>query len=362
MIELKKNKLVFSFLILLLVIFVFFLIIFNKKNKINTNSIYTEILYVVKKDSITDLKRIYNKYGDQIYKIKNKSNQNIIHLICLNNSVNILKEIIDEVERKYLIEYDDLGNYPLKYAILKNNIEIVEILISRVEKEQRDYFLGFTPFLTASFSNKLEILKILYKNGCNINATDLKFNNNALFWASRKYNLEIIKYLIQDLKMDFSQKDDEGNTIFFEACSSFINDNSKCFHTLEFLYSLENNFINTPNNEGIYPIMISAYNYNIFPFIFIITKNRNLVFQKDKENNNIIDYLILTEDEENIKKIMIILKEYYSKKELIKLLKESAFFNNKEKLENNLVNLYKNELESLDYKKYINLIENAIYE
>ncbi|MGC8734955.1 MAG: ankyrin repeat domain-containing protein, partial [bacterium] len=326
---------------------------FNKKEKIDIN--YTKIFYTIKNDNVEDFKEIYNKYGNNIYKIKNKNNQNIIHLICLNNSVNILKEVIDKTEKKYLIEYDNLGNYPLKYAIIKNNIEIIEILILRVEKEQRDHFLGFTPFLTATFSNKLEILKILYQNGCNINATDLKFNNNALFWASRKYNLEIIKYLIQDLKMDVKKRDKEGNTTFFEACSSFVNDKQKCFDTLEFLYSLDNNLINIPNNEGVYPIMIATYNYNIFPIIFIINKNKNSVFQKDNEENNIIDYLILTENEKIIKNLISILREYYSKEDLIKLLKNSISFKNKENLKNDL------ESDKLDYKKYLNLIAKEIY-
>ncbi|MGB9639084.1 MAG: hypothetical protein ACPL1F_07330, partial [bacterium] len=106
--ELKKNKLIFSFLFLVLIILIFLFIVFNKKEKIDIN--YTKIFYTIKNDNVEDFKEIYHKYGNNIYKIKNKNNQNIIHLICLNNSVNILKEVIDKTEKKYLIEYDNLGN------------------------------------------------------------------------------------------------------------------------------------------------------------------------------------------------------------------------------------------------------------
>jgi len=258
------------------------------------------------------------------------------------------------VDNKYLMEYDSSGNYPLKYAIIKDNIEIVRILVKKVDKEQRDKFLGFTPFLVAAFSNKLEILKILYENNCNINAVDLQFENNALFWATRKHNLEVIKYLVNELKMDYNHKDSEGSTIFFEACSSFINDKQKCFETLEYLYSLNNNFINMPNDEGIYPIMIAIYSYNLLPLIFIITKDKNSIFSKDKENQNILDYLILTDNEEAVKNVIKILKEYYLKKDLIKLLNDSKSFN--------LIrtNSLKNK-EVTTTKKYINIILSEIY-
>ncbi len=358
---LNKNKIYYNLIFFTLILITIF-ILTNKKKEINNNLVANEIIadkifYSIKNDDITIFKELLNQYSTEIYKIKNKNNQNIIHLICLNNSVNILREIIDKVDRKYLIEYDGFGNYPLKYAIIKNNIEIVNILISRVDKEQRDNFLGFTPFLVATFSNKLEILKILYKNGCNINAKDIKFNNNAVFWAVRKYNLDILKYLINDLKMDYNQKDDEGNTIFYEACSSFINDQLKCNTTLEYLYSLNNKFINIPNNDGIYPILIAAYNYNIFPLIFIINKNKKSIFVKDNQEYNIIDYLISTENEEMIKNTIKILKRYYSQKELTKLLKSSFFYN----LIKN-INYQKQKLnDTINYKKYLNLINKEIY-
>ncbi len=356
-----KNKAYYSFIFFILIL-TFIFILITKKNGISNNSeinkiIIDKIFYSIKNDDITSFKKLLNKYSTEIYKIKNKNNQNIIHLICLNNSVNILKEIINKIDKKYLIEYDSFGNYPLKYAIIKNNIEIVNILISRVDKEQRDNFLGFTPFLVAAFSNKLEILKILYENGCNINAKDIKFNNNALFWAARKYNLDILKYLINDLKMDYTQKDDEGNTIFYEACSSFINDQLKCNSTLEYLYSLDNNFINIPNNDGIYPILIATFNYNIFPLIFIINKNKESIFIKDNQGYNIIDYLILTENKEIIKNTIKILKEYYSQKELIKLLINSFSYNliKNTNYQKQITN------DNTNYKKHINLINKEIY-
>ncbi|MCX7871063.1 MAG: ankyrin repeat domain-containing protein [bacterium] len=358
----NKNNLIYnSIFFILILIFIFILI--NKQNGGNNNLlednefIVNKIFYSIKKDDVITFKELLNKYPTEIYKIKNKNNQNIIHLICLHNSINILREIIDKIDKKYLIEYDSFGNYPLKYAIIKNNIEIVNLLISKVDREQRDKFLGFTPFLVAAFSNKLEILKILYKNGCDINSKDLRFNNNALFWAVRKYNLDIIKYLIDDLKMDYKQRDNEGNTIFYEACSSFINDQLKCNSTLEYLYSLDNNFINIPNNDGVYPILIATFNYNIFPLIFIINKSKETVFIKDNQEYNIIDYLMLTENPENIKIIIKILKEYYSKNELKELLTSSFFYNL-----NKNINYQKQKLNNdINYKKYINLINEEIY-
>jgi len=348
----KLKKTIYFYFPLIIILF-FFILIKNKSSDLN-NSIANELIYIIENDDLIKFKELYSKYNAKIYEIKNNKNQNIIHLICLNNSVNILKEIMDKVDNKYLMEYDSSGNYPLKYAIIKNNIEIVRILIKKVDKEQRDKFLGFTPFLIAAFSNKLEILKILYENKCDINTVDLKFQNNALFWATRKYNLEIIKYLINDLKMNYNQIDNEGSTIFFEACSSFINDKQKCFKTLEYLYSLNNNFINIPNYEGIYPIMIAIYNYNLLPFNFLISKNKNLIFSKDNEDQNIVDYLILTDNNEYIKNVIKILKQYYLKEDLIKLLNDSKSFTLIKT--NSLGNK-----EITTTKKYINTILNEIY-
>ena len=332
-------------IIIFLVFGIFLFVVYKLDTNFKKIPKDSQLTYIIQKDDVQTFKSLYNKYSQKIFEIKNDKQQNVIHLICLNNSIKILKYIEGKVDKKYLEQYDSFGNYPLKYAIIKNNLEIVKILISKVNKEQRDKFLGFTPFLVAAFSNRLEILKLLYESGCDKNVKDLRFNCNSLFWAVRKYNIQIIKYLIEELRFDYNETNDDGNTIFFEACSSFTKDSQKCYKTLEYLYLLNNNFIIIPNNEGIYPIMISIYNKNIYSLDFIITKSKDTIFLKDKENYNTIDYLLMTEDEKNIKEITEIIKKYYSNEELLKLLKDSLIIKENSK----------------EYKDYIKLINEQIY-
>ena len=90
------------------------------------------------------------------------------------------------------------GNHtPLTYAIFKENVEIVEVLIKSgadVDQEDDD---GWTPLVMAIDKGNHEITSLLIRNGANPNILDTK-KRTPITEAIDKGNLKILKLLVEN--------------------------------------------------------------------------------------------------------------------------------------------------------------------
>ena len=67
-----------------------------------------------------------------------------------------------------------------------------------------------TPIMSASIGGNLEIVRLLYESGANVNSTN-SHGMTALMWASVFGNLKVVKYLLKN-GADIHIRDINGNT------------------------------------------------------------------------------------------------------------------------------------------------------
>ena len=165
-------------------------------------------------------------------------------------------------------------------TIENNTFYIIDILNYLMDQginiEQIDH-LGNNPFLYLAMNNfDINILKILHTNKCDIN----KFNKddyNSLFYYIRQKNLENVKTLIEDFKVDYTLCDSKKRTIMHYLCNDEISstdmDESLCDYLLTKKIAL-----NQPDILGRIPIhylfvkINDEYNSNDIDPVTTLTK------------------------------------------------------------------------------------------
>ena len=164
------------------------------------------------------------------------------------NDINITKR------NSLFFLFDNIANIKNVYYINKNLvIDTLNYLIKEgIYLEQIDY-LGNNPFLYLAMNNFDEnILTILSENKCDIN----KFNNednNCLFLYVRKKNLNIVKKLIENFKVDYTLCDSKKRTIMHYLCNDEISSTDMDERLCDYLLTKEIN-LNQPDILGRTPI------------------------------------------------------------------------------------------------------------
>ncbi|MFC2130519.1 ankyrin repeat domain-containing protein, partial [Bacteroidota bacterium] len=109
--------------------------------------------------------------------------------------------ISNNADIKALNEY---GNSALYIASYSNHIEIARLLIEKGLDVNRINNSNWTPLLSSAYAGNLEIVKLLIGSRVDVNLS----NNNgvtALMWATYKGHLDIIKLLVEN-GADYTQK------------------------------------------------------------------------------------------------------------------------------------------------------------
>lgn len=284
---------------------------------------FSKIIEYVKEDNYQAIQREFQI--EELLKIKDDKDRNILHYSALNNSVNILKYLMNYKESKRIVNNKDkYGNTPLKLAIQKGNKEVVEILLDNgADIHLRDNFLGFTPIMVAAFCGKKEIVRILYSRGANLYDRDLQYNMSIPFWIVKRNNKDMLKFIIEDMK--YRSEDLEG--LMLEAC---ITPNIQK-EILEYIYDICPSSLNYQDPEGITPLLGAIIQGNLDQAVWIIKKQKTTVFHKDKYSNNIIDHFFHNYNENQLKDFVELIKKNFSNDEIHKLLVESHLYHILEK-------------------------------
>jgi len=125
--------------------------------------------------------------------------------------------VFDMIDNKYEI-VEDVS--PLWTAVAVDNFNIVRLLIEQGHANINHLTKTHsTSFRVACYNNNLEMAKYLVKHGANPYQMKIGNYTNLMLCAGRQYFL-IVKYLINELKSNIDQQDENGQTALYYAVKS----------------------------------------------------------------------------------------------------------------------------------------------
>ena len=269
-------------------------------NIIDLNMIYAELKMF--DDLINNSNKIIdeNKEENKFINIKNKNDQNIIHILAMVQEQNN-KELIKIYDKIKNIKIDDLfdsyGNTPIYYACQNYNKKFIEIFSNYIFNNKKCEEVNTQIFLVSNNNNTP--LEELYKK---INSEDSDLLNLIIEITIKEkigYMKYILDYLIGKYKMN--NKKDYFN---FQYKSNISNSN----YLIRII--------------GIYQFLVTELNYNIL----IDDENGNDPFMKCVIKNN-YDFMFDVLFDDKYKKLISIDKTNNKGKSLIHLLLESNILN-----------------------------------
>lgn len=140
----------------------------------------------------------------------------ILHDAITQNNLNTVKSILSSEKKSELIELrDELGRTPLLLSTHLNRVEIARLLIKNgADVNARDAKQD-TPYLLAGAEGRNEILKMTLEHGADLKSTN-RFGGTALIPAAEKGHLETVKILLAT-KIDINHVNRLGWTALLEA-------------------------------------------------------------------------------------------------------------------------------------------------
>lgn len=123
-----------------------------------------------------------------------------------------------------LDQHNDRGRTPLMIATYNNDIEIAKVLISNGADVNIPDDMQNTPFLYAAAEGYWDILKLTTKAGADPNITN-RYGNTALISAAEHGNVEALRWLLNETKVDVNHINNLGWTALLEVI--ILGDGSK---------------------------------------------------------------------------------------------------------------------------------------
>jgi ankyrin repeat protein len=204
----------------------------------------------------------------------------ILHASLHLGFIHITKYLLEETNANINVR-DFVGNTPLHYMILSENCRLSE-------------------------SQKLQMLKILV-NQYGANLTSINDNGESIsFHAAASGYLEILHYLIEEKHMDINQQDCEGNSIFMHVIQSDIINQDVKFEIIRYLIEIHKVNVNLPNVNQTTPLLVT-FQKELFPIAkYLILHSNADVHHIDKNGDNILDYIMHSEQITSRSKLTLI--------------------------------------------------------
>jgi len=217
---------------------------------------------------------------------KNAYGETALFKACKTGKLEIVKYLIKQgidINAK-----DENGLTVLFFAYKKKNLEIVKYL---------------TKLFDAGYKKSLKLNNFLIENeehGTDINAKN-EFGETILFNACFEGDLDIVKYLVEEKKLDIDVKDKNGLSPLFSAVITACCFNEK-IDIVKYLVE-HGADINTKSNKGETVLFFCFYNGGFIELVkYFISKGldinvRNnegkteLWYAKQSKNKEIIEYL-----------------------------------------------------------------------
>lgn len=237
----------------------------------------------------------------------------ILFDLLKNNKYDEFKKEMNKDDHIDINVRDDTGNYLITYAIIKNNIELVKLLLSRDCRiditDQEGRSLLYLP-IKYDYSDIVNLLIEYNKQSIGISIVDVKdkFNNIPLHYAIFFKNIKAIDMLLQS-NSNTNTLDEDGNnslhlaiyTKNYDICKKIINSdvniNAKTIIGESALHIACNfqfeNIVKLLVDVGI-DVNIQDYNNEITALSYAVNLN----------NRNITKYLLLNKANPNIQDFM----------------------------------------------------------
>ena len=243
--------------------------------------------YILKHDW-NNFKKIVEDTKDIDLNIRDDSNNYLIQFIIIYNQVNLIDLLISKKCKIDIIDSD--GHSLLFYAIKFNYFSILEKLLNvnyigfpLIELKDKNKMY---PIHYAVIFNNLKILELLVTKNSNINLKDGS-DMTPLMLAIKSKNINIIKYLLKNDNLNINQTNNEGHTALHMACN-YENEN-----IVELLLENKKIDVNVQDNQNKYTALmysVALNNYNITNMI-LNNSNINLDIQ-DGYGNTVIHHAI----------------------------------------------------------------------
>ena len=150
-----------------------------------------------------------------------------------------------------LDQHNDRGRTPLMIATYNNDIEIAKVLISNGADVNIPDDMQNTPFLYAAAEGYWDILKLTTKAGADPNITN-RYGNTALISAAEHGNVEALRWLLNETKVDVNHINNLGWTALLEAI--ILGDGSKNYQQCVQLLLQHKANPNIADKDGVTPI------------------------------------------------------------------------------------------------------------
>ncbi len=227
-------------------------------------------LYVAIQEGNIEAAELLIKYGVNVND-NDERNRTPLHIAIGRKQLEIAKLLIKNganVNAKTKINDKD-GLTPTHFAVFADTPEFIELLASHGALiNERESPEGHTPLHFAALYGNKSVIQALIDKGQDIEDVD---NNGrtALFLATRQCTeagndsrVEVIKYLINELKADITKKDNNNNTVLFPAANNCSGEVVKLVIE-QYIKSFElENFINHKNNDGMDALDIALNSEN----------------------------------------------------------------------------------------------------
>jgi len=191
-----------------------------------------------------------------------------------SNQFEIVKILVEEFKAN--VNHNEFRENPLTYASFLGNLEIVKFLLysgARVDLPNKD--LGAIAFQCAAHQGHLEICKVLKEHGSDPEFQTLKDKSTALMWPSRKNKMNVVQYLVNDLKVNANQQDINGWTALMTASRR------SCLEIVEYLVSTKKADVNIKDKKGSSALMY-ACRYGLIDVVkFLVEKAKADINTRD---------------------------------------------------------------------------------
>ena len=331
----------------------------------------------------------FNSISTSKLQIKNKEGKTLLHILCNNKNDEINKDLIEKIynmltQRINLnkSEFDKEMHTPLYYAVLNNNIQLINLLTNNINEKENYLFLQkddknlsnksplnllYEKILDKTISNDIleALLKILYTI---TKITKVGYLKNVAIYLSKQHDLkdldgsqnkekqiiakiiQIYEYLIKECKIDINlELDDKGNNIFF---LSVIENNYNLFNDI--LIKEKNIDYNKINKEGksLIHYIVSPNHLFSYQNIKLLNSALKAGFNpklKDREGNTPLYYAYKYKYDDMIKILSKYDKSQYNQKNE----EEKMDIENEEMNNNPNINFNYNDISDKYYKEKI---------
>ncbi len=240
-------------------------------------------------------------YSDNISMIDFIKDKYKINVNCTNDSDNCLIitcsndpkiEIIKFLINEYKININYLNNKKInclmKACYYSNNVEIIKYLIvcsKECLNQINIYGDNCLIFASRSKRNNLEVIKFLIED-CKMDASQTRNENvNSLMIACNRKNIECIKYFIEKCKMDTKYTNIANDNCLSYACYN------QDINVIKFLIEeIKMNPHHTNINKNNYLMIACQVNSNLEIIKYFIEKVKIEIYCVDKNGSNCLQY------------------------------------------------------------------------